>query len=139
MAFFNLRQKVYICIYKHFDINKIHKSKKAGQLLLWIWINRTKWVNEWFDKEPYLYWIFSVGSDSVFTKNKYSWISHTNLAIWWWSSSKISSSAVADLCLFLQITILSWTTSTPEFFFSCFSNNKKKLDYIWLYTIDYIW
>ena len=28
LAFFNLRQKVYICIYTHFDITKIHK--KAG-------------------------------------------------------------------------------------------------------------
>ena len=32
-AFSNLRQKVYISIYTHFDINNIYKSKKAGQLL----------------------------------------------------------------------------------------------------------
>ena len=46
MAFFNLRDKVYRCIYTHFDINKIYKSKKAGQLLLWIWINKTKWMSD---------------------------------------------------------------------------------------------
>ena len=34
LAFFNLRQKVYICIYAYIDINKIYKNKKAGQLLL---------------------------------------------------------------------------------------------------------
>ena len=34
VGFLNLRQKAYICIYAHIDINKIHKSKKAGQLLL---------------------------------------------------------------------------------------------------------
>ena len=37
-------QKAYI--YKHSDKNKIYKSKSwsAGQLLLWIWINKTKSV-----------------------------------------------------------------------------------------------
>ena len=34
LGFFNLRQKVYICIYAHIDIIKIFKSRKAGQLLL---------------------------------------------------------------------------------------------------------
>ena len=28
-----LRQKVYVRVYAHIDINKIYKSKKAGQLL----------------------------------------------------------------------------------------------------------
>ena len=46
MAFFNLRQKVYICIYTYFDINEIYKSKKADHLLLWIWINKTKWMSD---------------------------------------------------------------------------------------------
>ena len=46
MVFLTLRQKVYICLYTHFDISKIYKSKKAGELLLWIWINKTKWLNE---------------------------------------------------------------------------------------------
>ena len=27
-------------------MNKIYKSTKAAQLLLWIWINKTKWVND---------------------------------------------------------------------------------------------
>ena len=62
MDFFNLMQKVYICIYKHFDINKIYKSKKPGHmLLLSIWINKTKWMSN--GTEPYLYWVFSVGLD----------------------------------------------------------------------------
>ena len=65
MAFFNLTPKVYICIYTYFDINKIYKGKKAGQLLLnlnnKISINQTKWVNEGCDRESYLYWIFCVG------------------------------------------------------------------------------
>ena len=72
MVFFNLRQKVYICIYTHFDINKIYKSKKAGQLLLnlnnEISINKTKCVNKWCDRESYLYWIFSVGPDYILLK-----------------------------------------------------------------------
>ena len=134
MAFFNLRQKVCICIYTHFDINKIYKSKKAGQLLLWIWINKTKWVNEWWDKESYLYWIFSVGPDYFFTKNRYSWISHANLAIWWWRSSKISSSTVVDLCLFLHVMQWFCLEQLRLNFSLYFSNNKKNLLMIyWLY------
>ena len=76
-------QKAYIykvCIYTYFDISKMYKSKKAGQLLISIWINKTKWVDEWADKESYLYWIFSVGPDYCFTKYRYSWICHANLA-----------------------------------------------------------
>ena len=34
VSLFEFKAKVYICIYAHFDINKIYKSKKAGQLLL---------------------------------------------------------------------------------------------------------
>ena len=34
LGFFNLTPKVYVCIYTYFDINKIYKSQKAGQLLL---------------------------------------------------------------------------------------------------------
>ena len=59
------------------------RVEKAGQLLVWIWINKTEWVNEWWDKESYLYGIFSVGLDYFYTKNRYSWISHANLDIWW--------------------------------------------------------
>ena len=50
IAFFELRQKVYIRVYAHTDITKIYKSKIAGQLLLWVWINKTKWVNEWCER-----------------------------------------------------------------------------------------
>ena len=105
LALEGLRQKVYICIYAYTDINKICKSKKTCQLLLWIWIKKTKWVNEGCDKESYHYWIFSIGPDNFFTKHKYSWISHANLAVWWWRSSKISSSNVVDLCFFFACHI----------------------------------
>ena len=55
------------------------------------------------DKEYYLDWNFSVGPDYCFTKNRCSWISHANLARWWWRSSKISSSTVVDLCFFCML------------------------------------
>ena len=136
MAFFNLRQKSCICTYTHFDINKIYKSKKAGQLLLWIWINKTKWVNEWWDKESYLYWIFSVGPDYFFTKNRYSWISHANLAIWWWRSSKVSSRSVFVFAC--HVIILN---NNYSWIFLCyFSNNKKKLtDDLLTISVSFTW
>ena len=60
-------QKVYIRIYTHFDINKTYKKKKAGHiLLLLIWINKTKWMSD--VKESYLYWVFNIGPDYLFTK-----------------------------------------------------------------------
>ena len=34
IAGLNLKQKVYICLCAHIDINEIYKSKKADQLLL---------------------------------------------------------------------------------------------------------
>ena len=50
------------------------------------------------------------------------------LAIWWWRSSKIPSSTVVDMSLFFSchLMILSWKTTTPNFF-CYFSNNNKKL------------
>ena len=52
--------------------------------------------------ESYLCWNFSVGPDYFFTKNRYSWISHANIAIWKWRTCKISSSTVVDLWLVLH-------------------------------------
>ena len=53
---FNLRQKVFICICTHSDINKIYKNElllyTTIQRLLWILINKTEWVNEWLTKSP---------------------------------------------------------------------------------------
>ena len=137
MAFFNSRQKVFISTYTHFDINEIYKSK-AGQLLLWIWIIKTKWVNEWCNKESYLYWIYSVAHDSFFTKNRYSWISHANLAIWWWKSSKVSSRSV-----FVFVCHLIILNNNYSWIFLCYFNNKKKnlLMIYWLYLqhlLDFI-
>ena len=63
MADTSFKRQKYTYAYTHIDISKIYKSKKAGQLLLPIWINKTKWVNEWCDKESYLKWFFSVVSD----------------------------------------------------------------------------
>ena len=60
-------------------------------------------MSEWVMGQGVHLWIISVGPDDFFTKNRYSWISHANLAEWWWRSSKISSSAVIDQYLFLQV------------------------------------
>ena len=47
---------------------------------------------------------FSVSALITFLlKNRDSWISHANLAKVWWRSSKISSSTVVDLHLFLHV------------------------------------
>ena len=111
--------------------------KKVGQLLLWIWIKK---LNEWWDKESYHYWIFCIGPDYFFTKNRYSWFSHANLAIWWWSPSKISSSIYSwsALVFAYHVMILSWRTTTPEFFFSCLVIIIKNLLMIyWLYLIRF--
>ena len=64
---------------------------------------------------------------SFHTKHRYSWISDANLAIGWWRLSKIpvkycSWSVLVFAC---HVTILSWATTTPEFFLCCISNNKK--------------
>ena len=92
-------------------------------------------MNEWFDKESYLYWIFSVGSDSFFTKNKYSWISHANLAIWWWRSSKVSSRSVFVFAC--HVIIL---TTTPEFFFATLVIIIKKLtDDLLTISVTFTW
>ena len=109
-------KSIHIYIYTFWYINKSYKSKKAGQLLICTWINKAKWI-------------FSVSLDYVFTKNRYSWISHANLAIWWWRSSKVSSRCV---CFCMSWIILN---SNYSWIFLCyFSNNKKT--YWWF--IDYI-
>ena len=80
-------------------------------------------MNEWCDKESYLYLVFSVGADCFFTKNRYSWISHANLAIWWWRSSKVSSRSVFVFAC--HVIILN---NNYSWIFLCyFSNNKKNL------------
>ena len=127
---FWFKAKCIHMLYIHFYINKIYKIKKAALLLLWIWINKTKSMNKWCDKECYLHWIFSVGPDYFFTKNRYSWISHANLAIWWWRSSKVSSRSVFVFAC--HVIILN---NNYSWIFLCyFSNNKKNLLMIyWLY------
>ena len=113
-------KSIHIYIYTFWYINKSYKSKKAGQLLICTWINKAKWI-------------FSVSLDYVFTKNRYSWISHANLAIWWWSHSQVKfvQSVLVFAC---HVMILSWTTTTPEFFFATLVIIKKT--YWWF--IDYI-
>ena len=91
-----------VCMYIYtIHINKIYSSKYADQLSLWIWINKTNY--EWCDKESYFCWIFIIDPDYFFTGNIYSWISHANLARWWWRSSKISLRTVVDLAFFLHV------------------------------------
>ena len=95
LAIFNLRQKVYRCIYTHFDVSKIYKSLKSWSAISLNLNKKTKWVNGVMEQRvlPLLcfqYWSY----DYVFTKNRYSWTSHANLAIWGWRSSKVSSRSV---------------------------------------------
>ena len=82
-------------------------------------------------KSPYLYWIFSVGPDYFFTKNRYSWISHANLAIWWWRSSKVSSRSVFVFAC--HVIILN---NNYSWIFLCYFSNNKKKTYWWF--IGYI-
>ena len=104
LAIFNLRQKVYRCIYTHFDVSKIYKSLKSWSAITLNLNEKTKWVNGVIGQRVLPLLIFQYWSyDYFFTKNRYSWISHANLAIWWWRSSKISWSTVVDLCLILHV------------------------------------
>ena len=96
-------------------------------------------MNEWCDKEFYLYWVFSVGPDYFFAKNRYSWISHANLAIWWWKSSKISSITVVDQYFFCMSCKWFLNSNYPWILLCyCINNNKKPY---WLYLkhlLDFI-
>ena len=38
--------RLILCTYTHFDVNIIYKNKNAGQLLLWIWIDKNKWMSD---------------------------------------------------------------------------------------------
>ena len=110
-------------------INKIYSSKYADQLSLWIWINKTNY--EWCDKESYFCWIFIIGPDYFFNGNRYSWLSHANLARWWWRSSKISLRTVVDLAFSFacHVLILSWITTTlaSHWILLCYFSNQKNL------------
>ena len=62
---------------------------------------------------------------------------YVNLGIWWWRSSKISSSTVVDQCF-----CMSWATTNLEFFFATlvYYNKKTRIIY-WLYSnnlLDFI-
>ena len=47
VGFFKLRQKTIHTKHTHFDIQiKFIRLKRIGELLLWIWINKTKWIND---------------------------------------------------------------------------------------------
>ena len=51
---------------------------KADQLLLWIWINKTKWAM--WQKVLLLILLLSAGPGNFFTENIYSWINNASLA-----------------------------------------------------------
>ena len=87
-------------------------------------------MNEWLDKECTSI-EFSVSVVIIFWQKIYFWVSHANLAILWWRSSKFSSTGFV-LVLACHIMILSWTKATPEFFFATLV----KKTYWWF--IDYI-
>ena len=62
LAIFILKQKVHRCICTHFDVNKIYTSLESWWAIT-LNLNKKKlneWM-EWWDKESYLYWIFSIG------------------------------------------------------------------------------
>ena len=84
---------------------------------------------------------FSYGPDYFFTKNRYSWISHANLAMCWWKSSKISSSTVGDQLskIACHVMILSWTATTPEFFFAALVIIKKLTDDLLPISATFTW
>ena len=87
LAIFNLRQKVYRCIYTHFDVSKIYKSLKSWSAITLNLNKKTKWVNGVMGQRvlpllSFQYWSY----DYFFSKNRYSWISHAYLVIWWWRS-----------------------------------------------------
>ena len=132
LAIFNLRQKVYRCIYTHFDVSKIYKSLKSWSAITLNLNKKTKWwVNGAMGQRVlplpnFQHWSY----DYFFTKNRYPWTSHANLAIWQWRSSKVSSRPVFVFAC--HVTILN---NNYSWIFLCyFSNNKKT--YWWF--IDYI-
>ena len=83
LAILNLRRKVHRCMYTLFDISKIYKSLKSWSAINLNLNKKAKLVNGVMGQRvlPLLtfhYWSY----DYFSTKNKYSWISHTNLAKW---------------------------------------------------------
>ena len=69
------------------------------------------------------------------TKNRYSWMNHANLAIWWWRSSKVSSRSVFVFAC--HVIIL---TTTPEFFFATLVIIIKKLtDDLLTISVTFTW
>ena len=97
-------------------------------------------MSEWVMWQRVLhYWVFSIGPDYFFAKNRYSWISHANLAIWWWKSSKISSSTVVDQYFFCMSCKWFLNSNYPWILLCyCINNNEKPY---WLYLkhlLDFI-
>ena len=128
---FLIEGKKYTDVYiaTHFDVSKIYKSLKSWPAITFNLKKINKWVNVVMGQRALPLLNFQFWSYDVFTENRYFWISHANLAIWWWRSSKVSSRCV---CFCMSWIILN---SNYSWIFLCyFSNNKKILLMIyWLY------
>ena len=130
VVIFNLRQKVYRFIYTHFDVNKIYKSLKSWSVITLNLNKKNKWVNGVMEQRVLSLLNFQYRSyDYFFTKNRYSWINHANLAVWWWRSSKVSSRSV----FVFACHVITLNNNCSRIFLCFFSNNKKNLLMIGLY------
>ena len=83
--------KVCRCIYTHFDVRKIYKSLKSWSAFSLNLNKKTRWVigvmrHRVLPLLNFQHWSY----DYFCTKS----ISHSDLAIWWWRSSKVSSRSV---------------------------------------------
>ena len=124
-------KSIQMYTYAYFDVSEICKSLKSWSAITLNLNKKTKWVNGVMEQRvlPLLnlqYWSY----DNLFTKNRYSWISHANLPIWWWKASKVSSRSVFVFACHSKIL-----NNNYSWIFLCyFSNNKKNLLMIfWLY------
>ena len=119
----------------YIHLSKIYKSLKSWSAITLNLNEKTKWVNGVIGQRVLPLLIFQYWSyDYFFTKNRYSWISHANLAIWWWRPSKVSSRSV--FLFACHVIILSNNYSI----FLCYFSNKKKLtDDLLTISVTFTW
>ena len=66
LAIVNLRQKVYRCIYTHFDVSKIQKCLKSWSAIILNLNKKPKWVNGVMGQIVLPLLNFSIGPMSTF-------------------------------------------------------------------------
>ena len=129
-------KSIQMYTYGYFDVSEIDKSLKSWSAITLNLNKKTKWVNGVMEQRvlPLLcfqYWSY----DYVFTKNRYSWTSHANLAIWGWRSSKVSSRSV--FVFTCHVIILN---NNYSWIFLCYFSNKKKLtDDLFSISVTFTW